>query len=87
MRVPRSCKSWEEIEVLMELADTLSRRAGTLCNKAGSKQHYHDGSGPEGRGLRISRVLSRADLLRTDLSADGTSTEPGSPSEHESFEE
>ena len=80
MRVPRSRKSWEEIDVLTELADTLSKKAGTLCKKAGSKQHYHDSSGQAGRGVRISRYLPR-----TDLPADGTDTEV--QSEHESSED
>ena len=64
----------------MERADMLSKKAGTLCKKAGSKQHYHDSSGQEGRGMRISRYLPHA-----DLPADSTDTEV--QSEHESSED
>ena len=40
---------------MMDRADRLSEEVGTLCKKASKQQHYHDGSAPEGRGMRINR--------------------------------
>ena len=61
LRAPRSSISWNEVCDKMDRADRLSEEAGTLCKKAGDQQHYHDGSAPEGRGMRISREWRRAE--------------------------
>ena len=55
LRAPRSSISWNEVCDKMDRADRLSEEAGTLCKKAGKHQHYHDGSAPESRGMRINR--------------------------------
>ena len=46
---------------MMHRADRLSEEVGTLCKKAGDQQQYHEGSAPEGRGMRISREWRRAE--------------------------
>ena len=46
---------------MMDRADRLSEEAGTPSKKAGKQQRYHDGSAPEGRGMRISREWRRAE--------------------------
>lgn len=61
---------------MIERADMLSKEAGTLCKKAGEKQPYHDTSAPEGRGMRISRVLPH-----TDHEADTSEAETESETE------
>ena len=55
---------------MMDRADRLSEEVGTLCKKAGKQQHYHDGSAPEGRGMRINR-----EWRRTEHEADASETE------------
>ena len=55
---------------MMDRADRLSEAVGTFCKKAGDQQHYHDGSAPEGRGMRISR-----EWRRTEHEADASETE------------
>ena len=62
---------------MMDRADRLSEEVGTLCKKAGKQQHYHDGSAPEGRGMRINREWRRTEpeWRRTQNAADASETE------------
>ena len=60
---------------MMDRADRLSEEVGTLCKKAGKQQHYHDGSAPEGRGLRINRDWWRTEPGLTHVAADASETD------------
>ena len=60
---------------MLERADRLSDKAGTLCKKAGEAQQYHEALGQVGRGMRVSKEFQHTDSKADDVEIIDSETE------------